>query len=121
MTSHEVVEWYVAAWNATDEAERRRLLERAWTEDGAYTDPTAYVAGREALIAHIGAFHGRTPGTWFDVIAGPDGHHQRVRFIWRLNANRITLREGLDVGELAEDGRLRGIVGFFGPLPAVVR
>jgi len=118
MTSREVVEWYVAAWNATDEAERRRLLERAWTEDGAYTDPTAQVVGRETLIAHIGALHRRTPGARFDVIAGPDGHHQHVRFIWRLTTNGSTLREGLDVGEIAEDGRLHGIVGFFGPLPS---
>jgi hypothetical protein len=27
--------------------------------DGAYRDPTAPVEGREALVAHIGGFHGR--------------------------------------------------------------
>jgi len=26
--------------------------------------------------------------------------------------------EGIDVGQLAEDGRLQSIVGFFGPPPA---
>lgn len=117
MTPREAVERYVAAWNATDEAARRRLLEQAWAEDGIYTDPTAYVEGREALVAHIGAFHQGMAGARFDLIAGPEEHHRHMRFLWRLTVNGAAPREGMDVGDLAEDGRLRRIVGFFSPLP----
>ena len=47
---------YIDAWNTPDDARRRALLERAWADDGTYTDPTARVAGRAALHAHIGGF-----------------------------------------------------------------
>ena len=110
MTCRETVERYVAAWNATDEGTRRRLLEQSWTEDGAYTDPTTYVAGREALVAHIGAFQRRMPGARFDLIAGPEEHHHFLRFLWRLTADGSAPREGMDVGDLAEDGRLFGVL-----------
>ena len=52
----EAVASYAAAWDEPDETKRRALLERAWTDDGIYTDPTAYVEGREALIEHIAGF-----------------------------------------------------------------
>ena len=38
-----IVRAYGAAWLAADEAERRRLLQISWSEDGVYEDPTASV------------------------------------------------------------------------------
>ena len=47
-----------------------------------------------------------------------DHHHDKVRFGWALlDAAGAVLIEGIDFGEVAEDGRLQKIVGFFGPLP----
>ena len=43
-----VVEAYGEAWNVPDQEIRRSLLERAWSDDGVYCDPTATVAGRDA-------------------------------------------------------------------------
>jgi hypothetical protein len=46
-----------------------------------------------------------------------DLHHGRLRFAWKLtDASGRTVVEGIDFCELAPDGRLRRIVGFFGPL-----
>jgi hypothetical protein len=46
-----------------------------------------------------------------------DLHHGRLRFAWKLtDASGRTVVEGIDFCELASDGRLRRIVGFFGPL-----
>ena len=36
-----------------DMAERRRLLDVAWHENGVYSDPVDRAEGREALISHI--------------------------------------------------------------------
>ena len=106
---------YVAAWGAPDEDERRTMLERAWTDDGVYRDPTAVVEGREALVAHIGGFHGARVVT----TSGVDAYDGYLRFAWRmLNADGAVTPEGIDFGELAPDARLKRIVGFFGPLPA---
>ena len=49
---HETLEAYVGAWNTTDEAECRRLLERSWADTATYTDPSIHLQGRDALVAH---------------------------------------------------------------------
>ncbi len=120
-TPKETVQAYGDAWNELDEAKRRALLERAWADDATYTDPSADLHGREALIAHIGAFHkDGMPGARIIPSSGVDEHHGRLRFTWRMEgADGSTIIEGIDFGELAGDGRLQRIVGFFGPPPDV--
>ena len=49
ITAVEAVTAYASAWAEADEETRRALLEKAWTDDGVYMDPTALVEGREAL------------------------------------------------------------------------
>jgi len=112
----EVVALYAAAWNEPDAAARRRALERAWAEGGVYSDPTAHVEGRAALVAHIGGFHAQMPGARILVTSGVDEHHGAIRFTWALRTGDGTVvTEGIDFGELGDDGRLRRITGFFGP------
>ena len=117
-TTREVIEAYAAAWNEAEEAGRRRLLERSWADDGTYTDPTAHVEGREALARHIAGLQQRVPGARIFLTSGVDEHHGVLRFTWRLVGPDETMTvEGVDFGELSSDGRLRRIVGFFGPPP----
>lgn len=114
----EVVAAYAAAWDEHDDGARRALLERAWTDDGVYTDPTAHAEGREALLEHIGGFQARMPGFRIVAASGVDGHGGCLRFAWQmLDPQGQVALEGLDFGEQAPDGRLKRIVGFFGPLP----
>jgi hypothetical protein len=43
-----------------------------------------------------------------------------MRFAWILfRGDGTQWTQGMDFGELAADGRIRRIVGFFGPLPTV--
>ena len=51
MTPDQLVNAYLAAWLAVDEAECRHHLEISWSEDGVYQNPNADVLGREALDA----------------------------------------------------------------------
>src|SRR5207249_6481678 len=60
--TNEIVHAYMAAWNEQDEGKRRQLLEKAWADNGRYTDPMADAAGREALAALISQFHKQMPG-----------------------------------------------------------
>jgi SnoaL-like domain len=118
-TLAEVVAAYAAAWNEPDAGVRRRALEKAWTDAGVYSDPTACVEGRDALVAHIAGFHAQMPGARIVLTSGIDEHHGAIRFTWALRAeDGATVTEGVDFGELADDGRLRRITGFFGPPPA---
>lgn len=113
-----IVAAYVDAWNTGDEAERRRLLETSFADAGTYTDPAVDLAGRDALAEHAAAFGRRWPGARIELTSGIDHHHGLIRFGWRVaGPDGATLREGVDFAEIASDGRLRRIVGFFGPLP----
>ena len=116
MSASDIVNIYVAAWNEPDEEKRRQLLEQAWTDEGTYTDPQSSAAGRDAVVALIGAFRQRFQGTRTELSSNVDEHHGLLRFAWSIVEPGGSVMEGMDFGELAEDGRLRRIVGFFGPL-----
>jgi hypothetical protein len=118
MNAKETVDTYMAAWNETDEAKRKAMLERCWAEDGAYTDPVADIAGREALSATIAGFQAQMPGASIITTSAIDQHHDRVRFGWKLlSPDGETRIEGIDVGQLSADGKLQSIVGFWGASP----
>lgn len=120
MEMPELIALYTAAWCEPDRAQRQRLLERVWAEGGTYTDPTAHVVGREALVDHIAGFFEQFPGARIERTSGIDAHHEMLRFTWRmLLADEKVYVEGIDFGELSTDGKLHRIVGFFGPLVPV--
>ncbi|UGQ13622.1 nuclear transport factor 2 family protein [Yinghuangia sp. ASG 101] len=112
------VERYLAVWNEPDPVRRRALAEAAFTEDAAYTDPLADVAGRDAVDMVVGAVRNEFPGLTF-TLAGPvDGHHNLVRFTWHLGPEGgEALAIGFDVAVLAEDGRIRTVHGFLDKVP----
>ena len=117
MSVDEIVQIYGAAWLEPDEDKRRQLLVQAWADDGTYTDPLRHLEGREALNRTIATFQRQRPGERIVLTSGVDHHHDMVRFAWQwYGADSSTIMEGIDFGELASDGRLRRIVGFFGPL-----
>jgi len=67
-------------------------------------------AGIDAMIT---AVQGQFPGLLFKVHGTQDGHHNVARFSWALGAEgAIPLAYGTNVVELAEDGRIRNVIGF---------
>ena len=122
MTDHitAVVDAYFAMWNEPDATRRARLIEQAWSDDAAYADPMLQAEGHAALGDMVAGVHAQFPGYRFRRLSGVDAHHDHVRFAWELaNDDGEVAAGGIDVGELAQDGRLRRITGFFGDLPAV--
>jgi hypothetical protein len=117
MSIDEIVTAYGDAWNEHDEKARAALLDRAWADDGVYCDPSATVDGRGSLVAHIGGFQQMMPGHSIELTSGVDAHNERFRFTWVMRKDGETVLEGVDFGELAPDGRIKRIVGFFGPFP----
>ena len=116
-TPLEVVQAYCDAWNAEADERRHALLEQSWADGGTYTDPRTELSGRGALFAHIARVQAGRPGSRIVLTSGVDSHHRVLRFSWKLvDPGGRTVVEGVDFGELADDGRLRRILGFFGPL-----
>jgi hypothetical protein len=114
-----VVERYLAVWNTTDEADRRKTIEEVFAEDVRYVDPLAAVEGRDALNALIGAVHQQFPGLVFSAGGPADAHHDQGRFTWHLGpAGGEPLVVGFDVASLDEAGRIREVLGFLDRVPA---
>ena len=112
-----VVDTYLAAWNETDPERRRALVAEAWTDDASYLDPLMAGEGVEGIDAMIAGAQQAYPGHRFELAAGPDAHHDRVRFTWHLHApdGNGPVAVGIDFGTVAEDGRLRAVTGFLEP------
>jgi hypothetical protein len=110
---------YLAAWNATDPAARRALVDELFTEDVRYTDPLADVGGREGLDGLIGAVQARFAGHVFRLAGPADAHHDQVRFTWHLGPGGaeppIT---GSDVVVTDGNGRIRTVLGFLDRVPS---
>jgi hypothetical protein len=115
----QLVERYLAAWNETDAAARRREIEQIWAADATYVDPLVSVAGREAIDATIAAVQQQFGGLTFSLAGAVDAHHDVARFTWELGApGDEPLVVGFDVAEVTDDGRLRAVRGFLDKVPA---
>lgn len=109
---------YCAAWSVTDRSTRDRQLARVWAADGVYMDPEpTFAAGLAALSNAIAQFQKHYPGNRFRCSA-PQMDHRSMRVSWiRLGADGKPLSQGMDFYDLAPDGRIRRVVGFFGAPP----
>ena len=119
VTPEAAVVAYCSAWSITDRSTRDRLLASVWTENGVYMDPEpTLAAGLAALSDTIAEFQHDYPGNRFQCSA-PQMDHRSMRVSWfRLGPDGKQLSQGMDFYDLAPDGRISRVVGFFGAPPA---
>lgn len=116
----ELLETYFDMWRATDPTARAALIERAFTPEGRHVDPLADANGHSELNDMVGGVHAQYPGFTIERTSGIDQHGDQVRFAWKVDlADGTPLVAGIDVAELAADGRLSRVAGFWGDLPEV--
>ncbi|MEZ0068679.1 hypothetical protein ABIA32_004713 [Streptacidiphilus sp. MAP12-20] len=119
-TLQDLAERYIAAWNETDPAARRKLVDETWAEDGSYTDPLVAAEGRDAIDATLGAVQTQFPGLVFRLGGPVDAHHDIARFTWELGpAGGEALVIGFDVLVADADGRIAQVLGFLDKVPSV--
>ena len=115
------VDSYLSAYNETDPKARLALLQTAFVADGQLIDPPLDGSGHQGISDMMGAVHAQFPGHTFRRVSGVDEHHGQLRYGWELlNAEGDVVLAGTDVGQLAPNGRLVRVTGFFGPLPELV-
>jgi hypothetical protein len=113
------VDTYLSAYGEPDAARRAELIGRVWAADGRLVDPPLAAEGHAGISDMAAAVQRQFTDHRFRRVSAIDGHHDQFRFAWELVGPDGTVAvSGLDVGELADDGRLRRITGFFGELPA---
>jgi SnoaL-like domain len=111
---------YIAIWNEPDADARRAIIARTFSDDASYLDPIMAGEGPQGIDAMVAGAQAQFPGHRFELTAGPDAHHDRVRFAWSLFADHggAPVARGVDFATLAEDGRLRSVTGFLEPAEA---
>jgi|SRR5215831_8133881 len=116
----DVIAAFEAAWNASDDAERLRLLAIACVPDAVFVSPQGTTAGIGALNASIAEFRRAYPAAMVS-FGRPDEHGSYARVAWatRWNTGQPDL-VGEDFAELADDMRVRLLVSFDGA-PSVSR
>ena len=113
-----LIDDYFEMWRATDADTRRDLVERCFVADGRHVDPHADVTGHDDVAAMLAGVHEAYAGFAIERTSGIDRHGDQVRYSWRLDtADGATLVAGIDVVELAADGRMAKVIGFWGDLP----
>lgn len=116
-TIEQLVDAYFDMWRATDPQARAELVERTFTSDGRHVDPMADAIGHVELAGMLANVHAAYPGFGIDRTSHIDHHGDQLRFSWTLRAaDGTTVVDGLDVAELAADGRLARVASFWGEL-----
>jgi hypothetical protein len=115
----DLIDRYIAVWNETDEARRRELIARTWTDSASYLDPMLQGDGPAGIDAMVRSVQARFPGHKFRRTGEVESHHDRVRFTWELGPEQgAVVVAGTDFGVIADGGRLQTITGFFDYLAA---
>jgi SnoaL-like domain len=109
-----VVHNYIAMWNETTPEDRRAIIAETFADNARYLDPLMEGEGREGIDAMVAGAQKQFPGTRFELSFGPDTHHDRVRFAWRMvaAADGTAVAAGVDFATVDGDGRLQDVTGF---------
>lgn len=118
MNAERLAASYIAAWNETDPARRRALVEKTFSGSVSYVDPLMAGDGHDGIDALIAGVQQRFPGFSFSLLSGANGYGGHVRFSWELGPDGVQAPiQGSDVAVI-EDGRFARIIGFLDRVPA---
>ena len=111
------VDGHLAAYCEPDAGRRAELIATVWAADGRLLDPPLTGDGHAGIAAAADTLQQHYAGHRFRRTSAVDVHNDHLRYAWELvSPGGDVVLAGLDVGELAPDGRLRKVVGFFGDL-----
>ncbi len=96
-----------------DRAARQKVLEARLTPDVQYVDPATSTSGYTEISDYMEHFQAGYPGRRF-VIGEVLNHHRNCLAYWTMqNQDNEVEMKGASFADLAHDGRLQRIRGFF--------
>lgn len=118
-TATAAVHAYLEAWNEPDAAKRAPMIAAVWAEDGQLIDPPFSVQGHEAILGAMSGVHEQYPEHAFRQVSAVDAHHDQFRYAWEfVSPSGDVVLAGIDTGQVAEDGSIQRVVGFWGDIEA---
>lgn len=112
-----IVDAYLTAYGEPDRMRRETLIARAFAGDAELIDPPMARAGHDGISELAVAVQQQFAGHRFRRTSDIDEHHGHLRYSWELvGPDENVALTGIDVAELAGDGRMQRVVGFFGAL-----
>lgn len=116
-TVEESIAQYIVAWNEQGIKNIKAALEKCWTVNGTYTDPSnAPMKGLDKLAAVIQGSQDKMPERKISATSKVDFHDNSGRYKWLLVKKNGDKSEGLDYLEYDSENRITRIVSFFGIL-----
>lgn len=120
-TPDELAQWYAAAWNETDDAKRRALLDAACSPGIRFLQQgfDDEIVGIDALDKTIADYQATWPegvDVRVEMTSTVESHHGvgRGSFVWIVGDDRSY---GTDYAEIGDDGKMQTIAVFFDPAP----
>jgi hypothetical protein len=114
-----VVDAWLIAYGEADVVRRNALIAETWSADGRLVDPPFEGTGHTELSGLVDVVLTHYAGHTFRRTTKVDAHHEFARYGWELVGPDGTVAvAGTDVVRFAADGKLAGVVGFFGALDA---
>jgi SnoaL-like domain len=110
----------MAAWNERDPQAIRSHLDQALSADVQFIDPTIETNGLTDFEANVREFRAKYPNAQCIRTSSIDSHHQVHRYSWEIKAGGQLIMSGFDVAETDAQGKVRRVLGFFGPLPQLL-
>jgi SnoaL-like domain len=111
------IDTWLDAYGEPDESRRVDLIDQVWAPAGRLADPPFAGSGHAQINQLAAAALNQFPGHRFRRTSGIDSHHNFARYSWEMvGPDGQTAAVGLDLAEVDDDGRLVGVVGFFGDL-----
>jgi uncharacterized protein YndB with AHSA1/START domain len=109
------VDAFFAAWSEKDDGRRRAALAAVATEDVTFADAFSCTAGIEDLVAHLSAAQMHMPGVVLERTGDVRQCQGTAVVEWAAKGPDGAPRgRGTNVFELAPDGRIARVVGFWG-------
>jgi uncharacterized protein YndB with AHSA1/START domain len=109
------VDAFLAAWSERDEARRRAALAAVATEDVTFADAFSCTAGIDDLVAHLAAAQFHMPGVVLERTGDVRECQGTAIVEWAAKGPDGAPRgRGTNVFDLAPDGRIARVVGFWG-------
>jgi hypothetical protein len=112
-----VVDAWLVGYAESDVTRLQALIAQAWAADGRLVDPPFEGTGHDELSGLVDIVLTHYAGHTFRRTSKVDEHHGFARYNWQLVGPDGTVAvAGTDIARFADDGKLAGVVGFFGAL-----